>query len=242
MGIGVLTPATKLSVSGGLQIGLEASACAAGLAGTLRYSGGVVEFCNGSAWTAFGVSGAGLTLLNGSASNTQTFANGISGLRPAFATLNGVHTLNIPFAASACVAAGLLSNADYSSFAAKASAASLTALSSTVSNLSTSMSSLSSDLTAVSATATNVFNTANAVSSSVSSLASTVANKITSSAAAIEQVLGYLPAASGSAINSQWVTSGTGIHYIAGNVGIGTSVPVGLLNIVRSTGTKIAQT
>ena len=84
---------------------------------------------------------AGITTLNGSSSATQTFATSITGTVFSISSLNGVHTFNIPLAASSSVTAGLLSNADYSTFT----------------------------------------------------------NKITSSAVSIAQVLGYVPAASGSA-------------------------------------------
>lgn len=121
IGIGTKTPATKLSVSGGVQISMESATCAASYAGTLRYNAGNVEYCNGTAWSAFGVAGSGVTSFNGSASGTQSFANGTSGNTPAFVTANGVHTLNIPLAsATGSVMAGLISNADYLSFIRKA--------------------------------------------------------------------------------------------------------------------------
>lgn len=120
VGIGIATPVTTLEVSGGLRISMEAATCAVNYAGTLRYNAGNVEFCNGSTWAAFGVSSSGLTSLNGSTSQTQTFANGSAGNAPAFNTSNGVHTLNIPLAsATGSVTAGLISNADYLNFSNK---------------------------------------------------------------------------------------------------------------------------
>lgn len=120
VGIGLSTPVTKLDVSGGLRISMESATCAVSYAGTLRYNAGNVEFCNGTTWAAFGVATAGLTSLNGSTSQTQTFANGSAGNAPVFSTANGVHTLNIPLAsATGSVTAGLISNADYVNFSNK---------------------------------------------------------------------------------------------------------------------------
>ncbi|MES2803657.1 MAG: tail fiber domain-containing protein [Bdellovibrionota bacterium] len=119
VGIGTTNPVTQLEVSGGLRISMESASCAIGLAGTLRYNSGNVEYCNGSAWSAFGVAGSGLTSLNGSTSSTQTFAYGTAGTTAAFSTTNGVHTLNIPLASAGSVTAGLLSNADYTTFMGK---------------------------------------------------------------------------------------------------------------------------
>ncbi|MCM2353917.1 MAG: hypothetical protein NDI63_09915, partial [Pseudobdellovibrio sp.] len=120
VGVGTSAPVTKLDVAGGLKISMEAATCAASYAGTLRYNSGNVEYCNGSTWTAFGAATVGVTSLNGSASQTQTFANGITGNAPAFATANGIHTLNIPLAsATGSVTAGLISNADYVNFSNK---------------------------------------------------------------------------------------------------------------------------
>jgi hypothetical protein len=81
-----------------------------------------LKYWNGSAITALGVSGAGLTNLNGSTVSTQSFATpGTSGTAPAWSTVagSGVHTLNIPMASTASVTAGLLSKTDYDAFTAK---------------------------------------------------------------------------------------------------------------------------
>ncbi len=119
VGIGWSSPVTKLDVNGGIRISMESATCAAGYAGTLRYNSGNVEFCNGTTWSAFGVSGSGLQSFNGSTSGTQSFANGTTGTAPAFVTTNGIHTLNIPFASVGATTAGLISNADYANFAGK---------------------------------------------------------------------------------------------------------------------------
>lgn len=116
IGIGTIAPVTRLDVAGGVRISMEASACAVSFAGTLRYNAGAVEFCNGTSWTAFGLSGAGLQSINGSTSGTQSFAHGFTGTTPNIVTTNGVHTLNIPLASAGSVTAGLISNSDYLTF------------------------------------------------------------------------------------------------------------------------------
>ena len=121
LAIGTATALTKLDVSGGIKIGLESAACSTAYAGTLRYSGGNVEYCNGITWTAFGASGAGMQGFNGSTSSTQSLAFSTTGTAPTVTTLNGVHTFNIPFASAGSVTAGLISNTDYVNFNSKVS-------------------------------------------------------------------------------------------------------------------------
>ncbi|MCM2351478.1 MAG: hypothetical protein NDI69_15755 [Bacteriovoracaceae bacterium] len=108
----------------GIQIGTDSATCDSTKPGTLRYNSGNVEYCNGSSWLAFGVSGAGITSLNGSNSVTQSFAVGSSGSAPTWSTAGGVHTINIPLASAASVTAGLLSKADHDIFNAKLGTAS----------------------------------------------------------------------------------------------------------------------
>ncbi|ASD64744.1 beta strand repeat-containing protein [Bdellovibrio bacteriovorus] len=82
-----------------------------------------VKYWDGSAAVALGVSGAGLTSLNGQTGSTQTFATpGTSGLAPAWSSAGNAHTLNIPMASTASVTAGLISKTDYDSFTAKQAA------------------------------------------------------------------------------------------------------------------------
>ncbi|MDG0817499.1 tail fiber domain-containing protein [Bdellovibrio svalbardensis] len=81
-----------------------------------------IKYWNGSTAVALGISGAGLTSLNGQSGSTQTFAIGTSGTAPAFSSATNTHTLNIPMAATAGTTAGLLSKADYDSFVAKQAA------------------------------------------------------------------------------------------------------------------------
>ncbi|MCX6106950.1 MAG: hypothetical protein NTY08_14085, partial [Proteobacteria bacterium] len=78
-----------------------------------------IKYWDGSSAQALGVSGAGLTNLNGLTASTQTFATGTSGSSPAFSSSGSVHTLNIPLASAAGVTGGALSNSDYTSFSSK---------------------------------------------------------------------------------------------------------------------------
>ncbi|MCA3244058.1 MAG: hypothetical protein INF43_01970 [Alphaproteobacteria bacterium] len=52
VGIGTASPGASLTVVGEAQVGSSGAACAAGNAGAIRYTGGALSFCNGSAWTA----------------------------------------------------------------------------------------------------------------------------------------------------------------------------------------------
>ena len=80
-----------------------------------------IKYWTGSTAQALGVSGAGLTNLNGLTVSTQSFATGTSGNSPLFSSTGSVHTLNIPLASAAGVTAGVISNSDYTSFSGKLS-------------------------------------------------------------------------------------------------------------------------
>lgn len=208
VGIGTSTPMTKLDVAGGLRIGLESATCTAGLAGTLRYNAGVVEYCNGTTWVAFGVSGAGILAINGLTSGSQTFAFGSAGTAPNVSSTGTVHTFNFPFASVATTTAGVISYSDYLNFSNKQSA------------------------TSAAITATLGYTPADAVSvttlsSTVGSVSSTV-NSVSSSVASLQNAMA---ASFGAITSSQWTTSGTNIFYSTGNVGIGTSNPTGRIDV-----------
>jgi hypothetical protein len=84
-----------------------------------------IRFWDGSQARSLGVSGSGLSSLNGQSGSSQSFAVGSGGTAPAFNSNADVHTLSIPLAsAGAAVTAGLISNADYQAFSAKQSAGS----------------------------------------------------------------------------------------------------------------------
>ena len=80
MGIGTISPATKLDVAGGVKIGNETATCASGLDGTIRYNSTshAFEYCNATAWAALGGSSVGNPFyLTPDGSNFITFgANG----------------------------------------------------------------------------------------------------------------------------------------------------------------------
>lgn len=78
-----------------------------------------LNYYDGTAWQAVGASGSGLSSLNGETSSTQSLATGTSALAPNWTSSAGVHTLNIPMASTAGVTGGLISKAEYDSFAAK---------------------------------------------------------------------------------------------------------------------------
>jgi microcystin-dependent protein len=83
-------------------------------------SGNSIKYWNGTLAKTLGVSGVGITTLNGLTGVSQTFANGATGNAPLFNSSGSVHTLNIPLASSAgSVTAGLISNADYLVFNSK---------------------------------------------------------------------------------------------------------------------------
>ena len=77
---------------------------------------------NGTAWLcaadALGAAG-GLGSLNGATGSTQTFAIGSAGTAPLFSTASNAHTLNIPFANTASVTAGLISKSEFDIFNSK---------------------------------------------------------------------------------------------------------------------------
>lgn len=58
VGIGTTSPGAKLDVTGGVKIANDSDAPALAKAGTMRYSGGQIEYCDGSAWKAVGESKA----------------------------------------------------------------------------------------------------------------------------------------------------------------------------------------
>jgi hypothetical protein len=96
-------------------------------AGSVTYpnalgTNGQVLTSNGSSLTWSNPAATGITSLNSLTGSSQTFAIGTSGTAPAFSSATSTHTLNIPFASSTGVTAGLISKTDYDVFNAKQSA------------------------------------------------------------------------------------------------------------------------
>jgi hypothetical protein len=122
IGIGTASPQTKLDVNGTIRVGVDAStACSGVIAGAMKFNSPNIEYCDGTTWKAFGVSGTGLTSLNNLTASVQTFAIGTAGTAPLFNSATSTHTLNIPMASTSSVTAGLISKADYDNFNSKQS-------------------------------------------------------------------------------------------------------------------------
>lgn len=56
VGVGVSSPAAKLDVAGEVKISSTGLGCGAGTVGALRYTAGIIQYCNGTSWAAMGSS------------------------------------------------------------------------------------------------------------------------------------------------------------------------------------------
>lgn len=193
VGIGTTSPNTALHVVGTIKIADGAETCTiAANAGMIRYTGGNLQYCNGSAWQTLGISGAGLTTLGGQTGSSQTFASGTAGTAPAITSASNVHTLNIPLASTAGVTSGTITKAQYDSFAAKLSAVAGSTLNSAQfwvgsgTNLATAVT-MSGDATMSNTGALTI--AANAVDSSMISADTIVAADIATGGVATAEIL-----------------------------------------------------
>jgi hypothetical protein len=88
VGIGTATPAAKLSVNGGIQLGDDLSACGITNDGTLRWHMGVLQACGSNAWTNVGgVFTGSYATVTGSRAFGTTYTNANPG--PLFVTVTG---------------------------------------------------------------------------------------------------------------------------------------------------------
>ncbi|WP_413287993.1 beta strand repeat-containing protein [Bdellovibrio sp. HCB337] len=117
-----ITNTGNISMAANKYFGLSSNTTDGTVAGQIWYDAGTIKYFDGSTVKSLGVSGGGITNLNGLTAGTQTFAIGTSGNAPSFNSVTDTHTLNIPMAnAAGTVTAGLISNADYVSMMAKQS-------------------------------------------------------------------------------------------------------------------------
>ncbi len=135
VGVGTATPGASLDVKGAIRMsgstsgytGFQPAAAAGSTVWTLPANDGTANqtlTTNGSGILTWSTpTGTGISNLNGLTAPSQTFANGTTGTAPSFTSATSTHTLNIPLASAASVTAGLLSNADYTSFSGKMSTA-----------------------------------------------------------------------------------------------------------------------
>lgn len=65
VGVGTANPATALDVAGSVRVANDATTCASPIAGAIRYTGGSLEYCNGTAWVTISVSVAASIMNNG---------------------------------------------------------------------------------------------------------------------------------------------------------------------------------
>jgi hypothetical protein len=99
IGIGT-TPDTKLHVNGTIKIGNGSETCtAAGNGGMLIYNAGIIQYCNGSAWTDTG-SGANFTALT-----SDVTATGTGSVSATVANVGGVTAANVATGANLANAA-----------------------------------------------------------------------------------------------------------------------------------------
>ncbi len=151
VGIGTSSPVTTLDVSGGVRIGQESATCDSTLAGTLRYNGTSLEFCNGTSWSGFSgsvTSSTVITALGYTPASSSTLNSTIATLSSVSATAYSVSSTVSSLSGSVSTLSSTVSNLGTS----------ITAISSAVSNLSASMAALTSSQWTTSGTTLNYTN------------------------------------------------------------------------------------
>jgi hypothetical protein len=99
IGIGTYNPQAKLDVAGEARIGSTGLGCIAATAGAMKYTSGVVEYCDGTNWRSFGPR----VLLNFKDGVGKNVTNRVIDLLPASTTINvsGTGNKNVLFLLSA---------------------------------------------------------------------------------------------------------------------------------------------
>jgi len=76
VGIGTTSPAVKLDVNGEIKVGYAGVTCANNTAGTLRWSGGVLQVCDGTTWESVSTDSGVTWLVNANHTTDSCTANG----------------------------------------------------------------------------------------------------------------------------------------------------------------------
>ena len=108
--------ATVGTITSGTWSGTTIAIAKGGTGLTTVGSNGQVLSSNGTTISWSNPAATGITTINGITSGTQTLTVGTTGTAPAFSSASSTHTLNIPLASTTSVTAGLLSNADWTTF------------------------------------------------------------------------------------------------------------------------------
>ena len=106
VGIGTFTPQATLDVNGGVRVGTEPTCTSSTNAGTIRFSGGLLQYCAaaGNTWTTLGAGGSGDVVRGG---NTQTSGTMVIGTNDAYPLAFEVgNTTRMIFDASGQIAIG----------------------------------------------------------------------------------------------------------------------------------------
>ncbi|RZI59821.1 MAG: hypothetical protein EOP14_03635 [Pseudomonas sp.] len=214
LGVGTVSPATRLDVAGSIRVGDGAEACSAATQyGAFRYSGGNMQFCNASGWQTLGVSGAGITSLTGDVTTT--------GSPTATATIsaNAVTTGKI---ADANVTTAKIADANVT----LAKLASGSVDSSKIVDLSIA----TGDIADKAVTFAKIGDLSATTLVGRYTASTGTAQEITLGSGLNLNTSGVLSATG----TSQWTTASSNIYYNLGNVGVGTASPSTLLHVEKS--------
>ncbi len=216
VGIGTTTPAAKLDIEGTIQIGDSGETCTvAANAGMLRYNGGNLIYCNGSAWVTLSSTGTG------SVTTTQILDSTIASIDIAADTI-----------VAADIATGGVGSAeilDNSIVAGDIAADAITA----------------SELATGSVTTTEILDStvASADIAADTIVAADIATGGVATAEILDGTIASADLST-ALVNGLWSGDGTSVWRASGNVGIGTTSPATELEVYKSApiGTTITAT